>query len=54
MFGYMWEVHIMSRRYEDIWKLGKVLGCAYVTVEMAAVRFSDNISSQLNKTPTSV
>jgi len=53
MFGYMWAMHIMSRRYEDIWKLRNVPGCACVTVEMEAIIFPDNISTQLNETPTS-
>jgi hypothetical protein len=45
MFGYMGAVKIMSRRYEDIWKLGNVPGHVCVTIEMEAVRFSDNIFS---------
>jgi hypothetical protein len=32
---------------------GKVPGCACVTAEMETLRFSDNMSTQLNETPTS-
>jgi hypothetical protein len=48
-----WGKEIMSRIYEDIWKLGKFPGCACATEEMEALRFSDNMSAQLNETPTS-
>jgi hypothetical protein len=47
-------VHIISKRYDDIWKLGNVLGHACVTVDMGALIFLDNISSQLNETPTTM
>jgi hypothetical protein len=34
----------MYRRYEKIIKIGNVSGCACVTVEMATVIFSDNLT----------
>jgi hypothetical protein len=42
---------MMSMRYEDMWKLGKVPRWASMTVLMASMRFSDRISSQLNDNP---
>jgi len=50
--GYLWVVHMMSRRYEDTWNLGNVPNWTSFTIEIASLRFSDRMSYQLNDVPS--
>jgi hypothetical protein len=45
-------MHITSKRYEDIWKLGNSLGAMFFVAVSASSKDEDNISAQLKVDPT--
>jgi len=45
-------MHIISRRYEDMWKSINVLGWIYLIVVIAFSKFNDRMSAQFNGDPS--
>jgi len=54
ILGYLWATHMISRSYEDMWKLGNVPGWDPFTTKITTMRFPDIMSSQFSDIHLSV